>query len=779
MVLAMGLGAVIASTPPHVNMTPVPFNQVKITDTFWAPRQKTNREVTLRHSLDMLRKAGNFKNFELAAEGSRTGYSGPVYMDSDVYKSLEAVAYSLTVTADPALEAELDKWIDVIRRAQRPDGYLDTHYEVNEPDRTFTNLRDNHELYCAGHLFEAAVAHFRATGKRTFLDVAVKLADHIDATFGPGKRAGYPGHPEIELGLVKLADATGQRKYFDLAKFFIETRGSHFFATEHKTPAKDYDGTYWQDRVPIKDLEVMEGHAVRCGYLLAGATDIVARSREPEIEAALRRVWRNTTRRRQYVTGGIGPSASNEGFTEDFDLPNETAYQETCASVAMALWSFRMGLLYGDSHYLDNMESSLYNGMLAGYSWDGTKFFYVNPLASKGGHHRTEWFSCACCPPNASRMVASIGGYAYATTPQAFVVNLYVAGSVKAKVGSDEVAFRVATNYPWDGKVVVTADKPTDKEVWLRIPVWSSAPTVDGKKVMPGKDGYVKVQRRLNAGDSVSLDLHMAARQIEADPRVKQNTGRLAIARGPLVYCLEKADNKEGLDGVAVPAGAKFESTWDDSLVGGVVALTTQGVVRRGETWPGGLYADFARPTPVKVRAVPYYAWDHRSAGEMEVWVPTQPAPPVVGGPERAATVAMSFVNWNCQPEGVRDGREPKSSADKGALTAHWWNHEGTREWVSYTWDKPQAVKGCQVYWFDDTGAGVCRLPESWHVEALQDGRWVPVKTTQNYLTSKDSWNTVHFLPVSTTGLRLVVQMKKGYAAGVLQWRVEPVEDED
>jgi len=779
MLLAFGIGAVIATGPAHANLTPVPFTQVKISDTFWAPRQETNRKVTLRHSLEMLVKAGNFKNFELAAEGKRTGYSGPVFMDSDVYKSLEAIAYSLAVTPDPELEKELDKWIAVIGRAQRANGYLDSHYEVNEPDRTFTNLRDNHELYCAGHLFEAAVAHFRATGKRSFLNIAVKLADHIDSTFGPDKRMGYPGHPEIELGLVKLADATGDQKYFALAKFFIENRGKHFYAEEHKTPANGYDGTYWQDRVPIKDLEVMEGHAVRCGYLLAGATDIATRTPEPEIETALRRVWRNTTRKRQYITGGIGPSGSNEGFTEDFDLPNESAYQETCASVAMALWSFRMGLLYGDSRYIDNMESSLYNGMLAGYSWDGTRFFYVNPLASNGGHHRTEWFSCACCPPNASRMVASIGGYAYATTPDAFVVNLYVAGSVTAKVGSEDVAFDVATNYPWDGAVTLKATKPTSKAVWLRIPAWSTAPTIDGKDTKPGTDGYIKVKRSLKAGDAITLDLHMAPRQVESDPRVKTNLGRLALARGPLVYCLEKVDNKEGLTGVAVPAGAKVETAWDKDLVGGVVALTTQGVVRKGQAWSGGLYAGLQAPTPVKVRAVPYYAWDHRAAGEMEVWIPTQPEPPIVGGIELKAEVAMSFVNWNSQPEGVRDGREPKSSNDKGALTAHWWSHKGTQEWVSYTWAAPIALKGCKVYWFDDTGGGECRVPASWHVEALQNGKCVPVKTTQNYLTSKDSWNTVRFLPVTTTGLRLVVQMQKDYAAGVLQWRVEPVEDED
>ena len=413
-----------AADAPLLKLRPVPFTDVQIHDSFWSPRQEVNRTASLPLNFEMLEKSGNIRNLELAAAKVTSGFTGPVFMDSDVYKALEAASYSLATHADSALERRLDEIIAKLAAAQLPDGYLDSYYIVKEPGRRWTNLRDNHELYCAGHMIEAAVAHFHATGKTNFLTVATKLADHIDSVFGPAKRMGYPGHPEVELALVKLWRATGEKRYLELARFFIENRGRNYFATEHHTPMNEYDGAYWQDDVPIYDHRNIKGHAVRAAYLLSGATDVAGETQDPALLKMINRVWRNTTERNMYITGGIGPSASNEGFTHDYDLPNLSAYQETCASVALAQWNHRLALLYGDARFADVFERSLYNGVLAGVSQDGKRFFYVNPLESEGRHHRSPWFGCACCPPNVARTIAALGGYAYAVSDHALWVNL-------------------------------------------------------------------------------------------------------------------------------------------------------------------------------------------------------------------------------------------------------------------------------------------------------------------------------------------------------------------
>ena len=416
--ITLVLAATLTSSPAPpamVKLRAVPFTDVKITDAFWLPRQETNRVASLPVNLENLEKSGNLEDLRLAAQRATNGFRGPVFMDSDLYKALEAASYSLAIHPDPALEKQLDEIIATLAAAQQSDGYLNSYFTVKEPTKRWTNLRDWHELYCAGHLFEGAVAHYQATGKRSYLDVATKLADHIDSVFGPApKRLGYPGHPEIELALIKLWQATGERRYFELARFFVEQRGQHYFAAEHNTPPAQYDGAYWQDDVPICDHNNIKGHAVRAAYLMSGATDVARETGDPALLAMLNRVWRNATEKNMYLTGGIGPSAHNEGFTADYDLPNLTAYQETCATVALAQWSHRLALLYGDAKYADVVERALYNGVLSGVAQDGTKFFYVNPLESTGNHHRSEWFGCACCPPNISHTLASLSGYAYA-----------------------------------------------------------------------------------------------------------------------------------------------------------------------------------------------------------------------------------------------------------------------------------------------------------------------------------------------------------------------------
>ena len=749
-----------AENAPLLKLRAVPFSDVQIHDSFWSPRQEVNRTASLPLNLEMLEKSGNIRNLELAAARATSGFTGPVFMDSDLHKALEAASYSLASHPDQALEKRIDELVAKLAAAQLADGYLDSYYIVKEPGNRWTNLRDNHELYCAGHMIEAAVAHFRATGKTNFLTVATRLADHIDSVFGPGKRLGYPGHPEIELALIKLWRATGEKRYFELARFFIENRGRKFFATEHHTPLQEYDGTYWQDDVPICDHRNIKGHAVRAAYLLSGATDVAGETQDTALLKMINRVWRNTTRRNMYITGGIGPSASNEGFTHDYDLPNRTAYQETCASVALAQWNHRLALLYGDSRFADVFERSLYNGVLAGVSLDGKRFFYVNPLESEGHHHRSPWFGCACCPPNVARTLASLGGYAYAVSDDSLWVNLYIQGSANATVNGRKVTLNVETEYPWDGKVILKpqVDQTSKFELRLRIPGWCQGATlaVDGETIAhPATDrGYLVVGREWKSGDVVELSLPMPVQRIAANPHVLADTGLLAIQRGPLVYCLEACDQSEPLANLVLPRGAELKAQKVDNLLGGVVVVQGFAETAPEQEWSDVLYQAIPDSTQVPITAIPYYAWDNRKAGPMKVWLPQTPRSPAVGGLEAQANVSMSYVSRNSQPWGINDGLEPKSSGEQPAALCHWWPHVGRSEWVQYTWKKPVTVKGSRVYWFDDSGRGACRLPASWKIEYRDGENWKPVAAASEYPIKQDAWCEVNFTPVSTTALR-------------------------
>ncbi|MBS0196602.1 MAG: glycoside hydrolase family 127 protein [Planctomycetes bacterium] len=765
-----------ANQPQHANAV-----RVKIADAFWAPRREVNRKVSLQHGLDMLDKFGNIADLELAAAGKREGFKGPVYIDSDMYKCIESASMSLGAYPDAQLEARVDGIIAKIAAAQRPDGYLNTWYEVNAPDKRFSNLRDHHELYCAGHLFEAAVAHKLATGKTTLLDVATKYADLLCDTFGdgPGKRAGYCGHPEIELALVKLADETGRAKYTDLATYFINARGSHFFATEHATPKDQYNGEYWLDSVPVREQTCPNGHAVRFGYLMSACVDIGAARQDDSLLKMARRVWRNTAERNTYLTGGIGPSAGNEGFTHDYDLPNLSAYQETCASVAMAMWNHRMNVALGDSVYADCVETALYNGILSGVSLDGTRFFYVNPLASMGNHHRSEWFGCACCPPNVMRTLASLGDYAYSVRGRDLWVNLYVQGQVATTIDSHELGFDVTTDYPWDGEVsfATTADTNARATVHFRVPGWCEGAGIElnGQRVDKPEvvKGYIVIDREWKKGDRVALSLPMPVRRVEANPNLAENRGRLAIARGPLVYCVEGADIDAPFWSFAVPADAALTTSRRPDLLGGVVTIQGTAVVAQQPEWTGTLYRTSSKPRSVGFTAIPYYAWDNRSPGPMQVWLPSSPPPPRITGPESSAKVGVSYLSNIANPEGIHDGAEPGNSAEQPAALCHWWPHKGGTEWVGYTWSMPVTLGSARVYWFDDTGRGECRVPKSWRLLFKEGDEWKPVDATGPFPVAKDRWCEVTFKPVKTTELRLEVSMQDQWSAGVHEWKVE------
>lgn len=760
------LAAVVLAQAPA---SPVPFQKISVHDRFWTPRMATNQRSTVEHCLMELEKNGYYDNFRRATEHVRGGYHGPVYMDSDVYKVLEGASMTLATNPNPELARKLDEIIAMIGKAQRPDGYVDTWYEVNAPDKRFTNLRDNHELYCAGHLIEAAVAHHRATGKTNLLNIATKYADLLVDTFM--KRDGYPGHPELELALVKLSAETGQPKYEKLAARFIRARGTHFFAKEHNTPEGRYDGTYWIDDVPITEHREIKGHAVRAAYLMSGTTDVATLEGDGSLTTMLDRVWRNVTTKRIFLTGGIGPSGSNEGFTVDYDLPNMTAYQESCASVAMAQWGWRMGLLHADAHYFDAVETSLYNATLAGVSLSGDRFNYTNPLASRGDHHRQEWFDTACCPPNLLRTIASVGGYAYARRGSDVFVNLYLPGSVDF----GDMKLKVDGDYPWDGHLTIQPEPVSAKPfaLRLRIPGWAQSYTarLNGTALPKALDhGYLVVERTWKKGDKVELDLPMPVERIAAHPSVKDDQNRLAVRRGPLVYCMEGVDQTVPMSEISVPASVTLKPSFRKDLFGGIVALDGTAERTPEATWEKTLYAPAAKAETTPIRLIPYAFWDNRKASPMDVWLPTVPPPAKVGGPEMKATVSMSFVSAWCQPEALHDGSEPKSSGEQPAQNAHFWPHKGGQEWAQYTWKLPVKTEGVRVYWFDDTGRGECRIPQAWHLERLDDGKWLPIEA--KYPVEIDKWTEVRFPAVTTTALRLVVSQQDGWASGIHEWKV-------
>ncbi|MFQ6131679.1 MAG: glycoside hydrolase family 127 protein [Armatimonadota bacterium] len=755
-----------ATGDTRARLRAVPFADVKLTDRFWAPRIEANRKVTVPHCLHQCEITKRIHNFEVAGGLAEGKFEGIYFNDSDVYKVIEGAAHSLASHPDPDLDARLDDLIAKIGAAQQEDGYLNTYYTLVEPDKRWTNLPVRHELYCAGHLFEAAVAHYRATGKRSLLGIATRFADHIASVFGEDGLVGVPGHEEIELALVKLYEATGEQRYLDLARFFIDKRGYS-------------DRDYNQDHIPVREQSEIVGHAVRAMYLYSGVADVVAHTGDEALIAAMERIWRDVVLRKMYVTGGIGPSAHNEGFTVPYDLPNDTAYAETCAAIGLALWNHRLALLHADARYADVLEQVLYNGMLSGVSLDGAKFFYVNPMASRGNHHRQPWYGCACCPSNVVRFMPQVPGFMYATSPEGLWVNLYAAGSAKLDLGGREVAVTQETDYPWSGEVKITVRRaePASFAVNLRIPGWCEGATakVSGEKIeaAPGDNGYLTIDRRWRAGDTIKLNLPMPVERVVANPSVKADVGRVALRRGPVVYCLEGVDNGGSIRDIWLPPEAKLEARFRPNLLGGVTVLRGKALRRAPVEWSGVLYQPAQAGEAVDIVAVPYYAWDNREAGEMIVWLPETPT---LAEAKLPPTIALEGEPTASHVQGrlraVNDGLVPSSSNDHSIPRFTWWDHRGTREWVGLSFAQPARLSCIEVYWFDDTGRGQCRVPESWHVEWLDGDQWRPVTGATAYGTAPDTFNRVTFDPVQTTGLRLEVQLQEDFSGGILELRL-------
>lgn len=581
----------------------IDFSHVKINDNFWSPRLSKHVSATLPVCIDQIEnQTGRIRNFENAAKGEGE-HSGIFFDDSGVYKALEGMAYSLINNPDPELEKKADEWIDKFAAAQQPDGYINTFYTLTGLDKRWTNM-DKHEMYCAGHMIEAGVAYYQATGKRKLLDVCIRMTDHMMSQFGPGKRHWVPGHEEIELALVKLYQTTQEQKYLDFAYWLLEERGHG-----HGTMGDEgkWNPVYYQDIVPVRQLTDISGHAVRCMYLYCGMADVAALKNDTGYIAAMDRLWDDVVHRNMYITGGVGSSHDNEGFTEDYDLPNLDAYCETCASVGMVLWNQRMNQLTGDSKYIDVLERSLYNGALAGISLGGDRFFYVNPLESKGDHHRQEWYGCACCPSQLSRFLPSIGNYIYASSDDALWVNLYIGNTGQIRIGETDILLTQETDYPWDGsvKLTISTSQPLEKEIRLRIPNWCKTYdlSINGKRINVSEEKGYAVIKDWKSQDVIALDMDMPVEIVAADPHVKENFGKRAIQRGPLVYCMEEIDNPVYFDQIQLSPSTTFQTAFASDILNGIKTIKTNG---RAQS------ATF----------IPYYAWDNRKAGKMRVWIP-------------------------------------------------------------------------------------------------------------------------------------------------------------
>jgi DUF1680 family protein len=625
--------AVDTSASPHAHWHRLTLNDVELSGGMWRSRQQVNLQVSLAHGFRMLEQAGNLQNLRLAAGAASGEYRGPVFMDSDVYKWLEAVAYAARDGLSAEVRDAAELAIELVQAAQMPDGYLDSYYQVVAPDRKWQELPTGHELYCAGHLIQAAVAWSRELGDDRLLDVSRRILELVMSIYGPGKRVGVPGHPEIEMALVELYRTTGERRYLELAQFFVDERGRGVLG-----PNPRFGGSaYYQDRVPVRESSEIEGHAVRALYLTTGVTDLYLETGEQALLDAMQRQWTDFVSRKLYLTGGAGSRHAAEAFGHPYELPTERAYCETCAAIASIMWNWRMLLATGESRFADLIERTLYNGFLSGVSLGGDAFFYVNPLLSRGQEEvvgrgviqRRPWFLVACCPPNVMRLLGSLGEYVASHDADGVQIHQYIASTIDTP---RNVRLRIETEFPWNGSVAVHVDN-APAEAWtlqLRIPAWSatSGVRVNGSDAVATSQskGYLQVRREWRPGDRVELSLDVSPRLTRPHPRIESTAGCLAIERGPLVYCLEHADNSGVLD-VSLDSDAPLTDTWRTDLLGGVMTVSAGGRLHDLRDWDGLTFQPYSADSgqtaqPTTLTAIPYFAWANRGAGPMRVWIP-------------------------------------------------------------------------------------------------------------------------------------------------------------
>ncbi len=762
-----GIAALLFQTAVLVSP---PLQAVEMAGPFWAPRLEANARSTLGACLHQCRITGRIRNFAAAAGLVPARHEGYFFNDSDVYKVLEGGAYILARRPDSPFRKELERIIDLVGAAARPDGYLNTYIQLVKPQERWKNIRFGHELYCAGHLFEAGAAWFRCTGEVKLLDTARAFARNIGKVFGPEGRHDPPGHEEIELALFRLWRLTGEKAYFDLGRFFLEQRG--------RPEGHALYGEYAQDTVPVRDLREVHGHAVRAMYLYCAMTDLYGVTGDRALRRALDSLWEDLTERKMYVTGGIGSSGGNEGFTRPYDLPNDAAYCESCAAVGLALWAERMFKVTGEARYLDVLERVLYNGLLSGVSFAGDRFFYRNPLASRGDVHRVPWFKCACCPPNLLRYIASLPSRVYSWKGDRIFLALYAAGSARIPLPGGAVKITQKTDYPWKGDVEVLVEpegKGREFELLLRLPSWCGRKarfSLNGRPLSPpSRKGFASIRRKWSPGDRVEAAFPMEVRRIHADPRVEADRGRTALARGPLIYCFEACDNGGRARNLVLPPASSMKARFEKGLLGGTVVLEGQG--RKVVLGKGGRTL-----VPARLKALPYSLWDNRTPGEMVVWIPEDPLLAESPGEKgirtvyRGVVIRASHVYGGDRLSALRDGVLPSSSSDGSIPRFTWWPRKGSLQWVEYGFQEPRTVSGARVYWFDDGPRGGCRTPLSWRILFKKRGRWVPVRLLpgETWGVSKDRMNSVRFEPVTAADFRLEARLRKGFSGGILEW---------
>lgn len=770
---------------------PVPFTSVKVSDSFWGQRLKASREVTIPLAFSKCEETGRYRNFELAAHPSDTtkvtGYS---FDDTDVYKTIEGASYSLQTYPDKQLAHYMDSVLDIVAAAQEPDGYLYTARTMNPKhphewagSKRWEKVEElSHEFYNLGHMVEGAIAHYQATGSRKFLDIAIRYADCVCREIGDGEGqvVRVPGHQIAEMALAKLYLVTGDQKYLDQAKFFLDKRGY--------TSRKD---EYSQAHKPVVEQDEAVGHAVRAAYMYAGMADVAALTGDTSYVQAIDRIWDNIVSKKLYITGGIGATNQGEAFGKNYELPNMSAYCETCAAIGNVYVNYRLFLLHGDAKYYDVLERTLYNGLISGVSLDGGGFFYPNPLESMGQHQRQPWFGCACCPSNICRFIPSLPGYVYAVKDNQVYVNLFMGNEAELKVGGKKVILHQETRYPWDGHVTLTVDKNAAGTfaMKIRIPGWVRNQVVpsdlytysDGKR--PGysvkvngeavtsalEQGYFTIERKWKKGDRVELQLDMEVRTVKANGKVEADRGRMAVERGPIVYCAEWPDNSFNVLSLLMNQHPQFEVVERPDLLYGLNQIKTPVQTLEYDEQGRLVVKD------QELTLIPYYAWAHRGPGNMAVWLPSEVrATRPVAIPTLASKSQVSASHPAKSLTAITDGLVPADENDRTIPYYHWWPKEGTTEWIVYEFPEKTEVSSSTVYWYDDAPWGSCRLPRSWKVYYKNEaGEWTPVSEADAYPVSKGNPNTVHFAPVSTSAVKLEVVLPEKYAAGMYEWEIQ------
>ena len=780
-------------------ITPVPFTKVKVTDSFWGQRLKASRDVTIPLAFSKCEETGRYTNFEKAANPSDSyevkGYS---FDDTDVYKTIEGASYSLQTYPDKKLVHYIDSVLDIVAKAQEKDGYLYTSRTMNPKhphewagDKRWSKVEDlSHEFYNLGHMVEGAVAHFQATGSRKFLDIACRYADCVCREIGtkPGQVCVVPGHQIAEMALCKLYVLTGEQRYLDQAKFFLDYRGKTTIKTE-----------YSQSHKPVVEQDEAVGHAVRAAYMYAGMADVAALTGDKSYINAIDNIWNNIVEKKLYITGGIGATNNGEAFGKNYELPNMSAYCETCAAIGNVYVNYRLFLLHGESKYYDVLERSLYNGLISGVSLDGGGFFYPNPLESMGQHQRQPWFGCACCPSNIARFIPSLPGYVYAVNKRDVYVNLFMSNTSQLSVAGKGITLEQQTQYPWDGDIAikVAANKAGQWAMKVRIPGWvrnevvpsnlyeftdNLRPqyniTVNGNAVN-GKltdDGYFTIDRKWKKGDVVRVHFDMDPRTVRANNNVEADRGFVAIERGPIVYCAEWPDNDFDIMGALVNQSPKM--TVEDGTLHAKDKKVADYYIKVIKTDAQLLSFDKQgrlNTKDVKLSLIPYYAWCHRGSGKMRVWLsqdlsssrPEQPATLASLSKVTASTPAASL-------SAVNDRLVPKDGTDRSMPYYHWWPKQGVTEWIAYEFPEASTVQSSTVYWYDDGPWGGCRVPKAWRIFFKNDnGEWQSVSGADKYPTTKGTACTVNFEPVKTKAIKIEIDLPSDNSAGLFEWSVK------